>query len=114
MPDFKFVNLTSHDLHIHDENGVPLQVIPESGQIARVNMKNEFVGEFGSIGVPCYVTEYGEVIGLPEPETGTLYITSAPVRFAVPERGDVASPGQRVRDRDDRIIGCRGLILNRK
>jgi len=57
-------------------------------------------------------TSYGRVEGLPEPETGVLYLVSAVVRAAVPGRADVASPGDLVRDGEGNVIGCRHLILN--
>jgi hypothetical protein len=63
-------------------------------------------------GLPLYQAEFGEVEGLPEPAEGVLYVVSMLVRQAVPERTDVASPGELVRDEQGRVIGCRGLNVN--
>jgi len=62
------------------------------------------VGTFG--GVPLTRTTYGEVV------EGTLYVVSGLVRAAVPERTDVASPGELVRDALGVVTGCRGLVVN--
>jgi translation initiation factor 2 gamma subunit (eIF-2gamma) len=61
----------------HPVPGWGLISIPPSGDVAR-----------------CTATSLvGEVVGLPDPIEGTIFIVSALVRLAVPHRTDVASPG---------------------
>lgn len=48
------------------------------------------------------------MVGLPEPEAGTVLIASAMVADAV-RRPDVMSPGELVRNEAGQPIGCKGL-----
>lgn len=103
------INMTPHEINVYDGDKVVV-TIPPSGQIARVSERATKVGTIDS--VTLYTTQRGDVTGLPEPVAGTLYIVSAQVRLAVPERSDVASPGNLVRNQDGQPIGCSGLVVN--
>lgn len=105
-----FVNLTPHDVSISMPDGSS-KLLPKSGKEARCDEVSELVGEWE--GIPLYVTAYGEVIGLPQVEEGTVFIVSFMVRAALPHRSDLASPGKLVRDDKGQIIGCKGLVVNR-
>jgi hypothetical protein len=61
------------------------------------------------ISVPVNQTRFGEVFGLPEPQPDTIYVVSALVAQAVPDRSDVFVVDDTVRDEQGRIIGCRAL-----
>ena len=100
-----FINLTPHTINV-----VGGPSLPPSGSVARVAATSTPAGEFG--GVALSRTTFGEVEGLPAPEEGVLLVVSALVRSAVPDRRDVASPGDLVRGDDGQPIGCRGLIIN--
>lgn len=100
----EIVNLTPHEII------VGTQTIPASGTVARVVTTSKAVGHAG--GIPLTVTETGPVKDLPDPSRGVLYVVSALVRIAYPERNDIASPGQLVRDDNGRVIGCESLIVN--
>jgi len=101
----KFINLTPHEINV-----VGGPSFPPSGKVARVTATVTPAGEFG--GVALSRTTFGEVDGLPAPVDGTIFVVSALVRSAVPDRRDVASPGDLVRGEDGQPIGCRGLIVN--
>lgn len=102
------VNLTPHTLSIYD--GETLVVtLPPSGQVARVSIETQRLSVMDK--VPLYVQQPGEVVGLPEPD-GALFVVSALVRLAVPNRRDVASPGELVRNEAGQPVGCKGLVLN--
>lgn len=103
------VNLTPHVINVILEGSA--LALPTSGQVARVSSKSEKVGE--AAGVPLFATTFGEVVDLPQPEEGVLYVVSAMVRAALSSRTDLASPGDPVRDGEGKVIGCRGLIVNR-
>jgi len=105
----KLVNLTPHTINIVGEGACDLPPAPP-GTEARVSCTLTEIRRVN--GVPCHISSYGEVQGLPEPVEGTLYVVSAMVRAAVPDRRDVASPGEQVRDERGRPCGCRGLIVN--
>jgi hypothetical protein len=67
----------------------------------------------GHIGaVPLLRGTYGDVTGLPEPAPDTIYIVSAMVRMALPDRKDLASPAGLVRDASGNITGCEALEIN--
>jgi len=104
-----FINLTPHVISIRHENGGDITNIPPTGEVARVTANSTLVAYEGAI--PMYVTEYGEVTGLPAPQEGVTYIVSGMVASAAP-RKDVVSPGDLVRDAEGRPIGCKGLRLS--
>lgn len=101
------INLTPHTLNIHT-NGEILNIVA-SGSVARVAA--EYIKEDDSdYGVDLFNCVYGEVTGLPPYRPGnTLYVVSGLVKSAVPERHDVVSPGELIRDDHGKPIGCRGL-----
>jgi hypothetical protein len=97
----KFVNLTPHEI-----NPIGGDSIAPSGDVARVSTRNiEVLPGF-------FAQETGEVQGLPGAQEGVLFIVSAMVRLAVPERGDVVSPGELVRNEQGQPVGCRGFFVN--
>ena len=113
----KIVNLCPHPFVLYDGAGEKvLLTIPASGQQARVAENLVRVGEIA--GIPTHKIEYGETVGLPPPEAGTVYIVSSFVAAAVPDRCDVAVPAtgptMAVRNAAGGIIGTKGgLVLNR-
>ncbi len=105
-----FVNLTPHRLSVVDSDGKNVLALDPSGAVARVEVKNELVK--GLYGIEIFEQVVGEVTGLPLPAFGTYYLVSTMVRLAVPDRKDVLSPGQLVRDESGRPVGCCGLVQN--
>lgn len=103
----KVINLTAHTI-TEVTSG---QVFPASGKIARVKASTIKVGEH--LGCPIYVSKFGELEGLPEPEEGVLYIISSLALNAVPDhRTDVVSPGSLQRDEHGKPVGCVGFRRN--
>lgn len=106
------VNLTPHALNIMPEGPEgPTVTIPPSGIVARCATSRVQVDTVtvDGIAVPVNRTQFGAVTGLPDPQPGTIYIVSAVVAQAVPERPDVFIVDDSVRDESGRIIGCRAL-----
>ncbi len=103
-------NLTPHKITVIKDDGTEIGLFPE-GIVARIKTKSVLAGKVH--GFNLYKTEYGEVIDLPEPaedENGTIYyIVSALVKNALPNRKDLISPSQQVRDDQGRVIGCKGF-----
>jgi hypothetical protein len=97
-------NLTPHDVNISNV------IFPVSGIVARVSQTNTVISSFD--GIDLVRASYGDVIDLPDEEEGTLLIVSAMVRVALPNRTDLASPGDLIRDESGNIIGCKNLIVN--
>ena len=106
------INLTPHVINIiniHQEY-MNEELIHPSGIIARVSEQSKhfcFIGE-----VEIIKKVLGVVENLPEPKDGVFYIVSAMVRMAAPERKDILSPGDQVRDMEGKIIGCKNLVCN--
>jgi hypothetical protein len=97
-------NLTPHAIVI---NG---SIFPVSGIVPRLIQTSVGAGSFDSI--TLIRTGYGSVYDLPNEEDGTLLIVSAMVRTALPNRTDLASPGDLIRDEAGNITGCKNLIVN--
>ncbi len=108
----KFVNLTPHGVNIYDEKGETLlMTVPPSGTVARCATKSEIVRKVAR--VPLLAISYGEVADLPKKKRGTIYIVSLLVRAACPDRKDLASPGELLRNAEGQPVGCKGLAINR-
>lgn len=104
----EIINLTPHAINILADGGTI--TIPPSGTIARCGEASEPAGEIN--GIPLVTKTYTEVTGLPDEAPGVYYIVSAMVRQALPDRRDLLSPGDLVRDENGNVIGCRNLICN--
>jgi len=105
----EIVNLTPHPLTIERTDGT-VAAIPATGAVARLAVTREArpavktaVGEF-AVSAP----KLGAIEGLPEPQSGKIYVVSAIVADAA-KRADVFSPGELLRDAEGKIIGARGL-----
>lgn len=102
----KFVNLTPHVINL-----VTGQDLERSGQVARVEVTYRQVEVLG--GVPILAGEYGEIVGLLEPQEGVGYVVSRVVASAVKDAGlkrdDLFIPGSLIRDDAGKTIGCKGL-----
>ena len=101
----ELLNFTPHYLNIHSNGKVT--VVPPSGQVARVTTSYNKVNTVA--GIDVYSCVYGNVDGLPEPQDGKIFVVSGVVKSAVPDRLDVMSPGELIRDSDGKPIGCNGL-----
>jgi hypothetical protein len=100
-----FINLTPHAIN---EMATGTTFAP-SGTVARVNQTLTPAGDVA--GVPTFRRDFGEVVDLPAPQPGTVYIVSALVADACPDRGDLVSPGELVRNDAGQPVGCRGFIV---
>jgi len=104
----KIVNLTPHAINIRTDREIE---IPPSGIIARCEEKTEAVDniEYQNSVIPVIQKRLGCVTNLPPPEEGTVYIVSMAVAQACPERKDVLTIGEPIRDEKGRIIGASSL-----
>ncbi|NBW21235.1 MAG: hypothetical protein EBR82_76065 [Caulobacteraceae bacterium] len=104
-------NLTPHAVVLVLADGT-LVAFPPSGKVARVS---QLVTRVGTVsGVPVVTTRPGPVTGLPDfdADDGAGYIVSALVRIALPDRIDLFSPADLVRDAAGNVVGCRALEGN--
>lgn len=98
------LNLTPHAVNVDGTVFLP------SGNVARVSSISVDAGVFE--GVPLARTSFGNVIDLPDQQDGTLLIVSGMVRSALPNRLDLASPGDLIRNESGQVTGCKNLIVN--
>jgi acetyl-CoA carboxylase carboxyltransferase component len=104
----KFINLTPHAISVEG-----LGTFPASGEVARVSTVCTVVGEVA--GIAAYKQSFGDVVGLPSPIEGTVYIVSGMVISAVIGRSDVVAPdtgSTAIRDEKGHIIAVRNFIVN--
>lgn len=108
-PAMKIINLTPHEVRIRTSEGEI--AVPPSGTVARCAEERLYRPPLRIEGkdVPVSLAAFGEVEGLPEPRPNTIFIVSAIVLAAVPERKDVFSPGPAIRDAEGRVVACAGL-----
>jgi hypothetical protein len=102
------VNLTPHKLTLVGELGT-LEV-PVSGHIARIAVTRTALDPvmIDGITLPVSISTMGAIEGLPLPQNGVIFVTSALVADVV-RRPDVFSPGELLRDAAGNVIGARGL-----
>jgi len=120
----KYVNLTPHEINVFravvDADGmptgehVPVMSIPPSGDVARVPVENLYTFTDSCTGVEFYRPSTKGKPDLPEPMSGQWLIVSTQTREALPERSDLCSPGQLLRNADGQPIGCIGLVINKQ
>jgi hypothetical protein len=107
------VNLTPHPVNLYGplRNAIdgPEEVIPASGQIARVAVIDLGTNLSPRSGRSYELVEYGHVHDLPQPETGTDYIVSLVVALAARGRDDLLAPYAEIRNSEGTMVGCRFL-----
>ena len=103
----KIVNLTPHTINYSD--GDASLVLDSAGE-ARCAVTRQPVAS--SAPVKLCRTTYGTVTGLPVPVDGTIYVVSLLVRQACPDRQDLCSPGELIRDPSGRVVGCKSFDVN--
>jgi hypothetical protein len=107
------VNCTPHEIILCASDGTKMRSVPTSGSIARCATERTVIGSvvFQGMLIPVAAVKLGEVIGLPAPKPGTIYIVSAIAGAACKAAGrtDVVLVDDAVRDSEGRVIGARAL-----
>jgi hypothetical protein len=100
-------NCTPHNLNIQVADGSFLEIKP-SGIVPRLEITSVKDDEID--GIPVYMTKFGDVYNLPPEQDDVCLIVSRIVLDASrPDRIDIFSPGEPIRDSSGRIVGCKGL-----
>ena len=113
----KLFNATPHKIVVYASSNStkPTVIIEATGVVARVSsMMTEVDHSVGDLlRIPVSRAEFGDVVGLPEPTEGIVYVVSGMVLDAVgraqPERKDLLAPGELLRSPDGQILGCIGF-----
>jgi len=106
------INLTPHALNLMPAGpDGPVVTIPPSGLVARCAVDRVQVDTVtvDGMSVPVNRTQFGSVSDLPNPQPDTIFVVSALVAQAVPDRPDVFIVDDAVRDEQGRIIGAKAL-----
>ena len=103
----KIMNLTPHRIDFVTADGSPLMSVEPSGTVARVSVKTETIGEVA--GIPVTKSVYSDIVDLPAPQEGVVYIVSSLVAQRCVDRDDVYIPNESVRDSEGKIVGCKSL-----
>lgn len=107
------VNCTPHPVSVLNQQTGEMVIIPKGDIIPRVSSSTELIDtvetSFGLIRITR--NTFGQVENLPDPQPNTLFIVSAMVMNACPNRNDLVCPNESVRDSEGRIIGCQSLAL---
>ena len=61
--------------------------------------------------IPIISTVFSDVTGLPNPEPDTIYIVSRITKNRLPERPDLVTPDQLIRDENGTLLGCLSLSI---
>lgn len=109
--DVRLMNCTPHEITVVGEAGEVVLTLPPSGMVARCSVKKEHVATLGvgNHNIPVSWVTFGEVVDLPEPVDGVIYVVSRIVAEARRDRDDLLIPDDLVRDAEGRVIGCRGF-----
>lgn len=120
----KYINLTPHELVQYNPDECRVEILggkktfyltegqkpegtyPSSG-LARATEKKVTDDHLESFGrqVEVHNNTYGEAVGLPEPQNGTMYIVSVQTAKAALYRNDLLVVDDTVRNEEGRIVG---------
>lgn len=104
----KLINLTPHDINV--VQGEKKITIPKEGIVVRVE---ELRKEKPSLdGYKIEEVSYGDVLNMPAPQKGVLYIVSNLTATALQSKGrtrDILIPGELLRDEKGQIVGTTGF-----
>lgn len=109
------VNKTPHTVNLVTEDGTKISLEPvlPTPRVSSSSIKTAVYTITDDNGVEHTITReapvFGEVVDLPEPQEGVLYIVSMLVAARAANRTDLVSPGRQIRNDAGQVIGCAGL-----
>ena len=109
------VNKTPHTVNLVTEDGTKISLEPvlPTPRVSSSSVKTAVYTITDDNGVEHTITReapvFGEVVDLPEPQEGVLYIVSMLVAARAQNRTDLVSPGRQLRNEAGQVIGCAGL-----
>ena len=115
MENIKLVNKTPHVLNLVTEDGarISLEPVLPTPRVSSSSVKTATSMISDENGIEHTIVReapvFGEVVDLPEPQEGVLYIVSMLVAARASNRTDLVSPGRQLRNEAGQVIGCAGL-----
>lgn len=109
------VNKTPHTVNLVTEDGTKISLEPvlPTPRVSSSSIKTAVYTITDDNGIAHEIVReapvFGEVVDLPEPQEGVLYIVSMLVAARAANRIDLVSPGRQIRNEAGQVIGCLGL-----
>lgn len=105
----RLVNLNPHEVTI--VRGEAAMRLPAAQIPARCRETLTPTGSFDLDGttIPLYLSSFGDVEGLPDPQPDTWFVVSRPLAESMPHRADLVVPAMVVRNDGGQVVACRGL-----
>ena len=111
----ELINKTPHVINLVCEDGTKISLEPvlPTPRVSSSSVKTAVYTITDGNGIEHEIVReapvFGEVIDLPEPKEGVLYIVSMLVAARASNRTDLVSPGRQLRNEAGQVIGCAGL-----
>ncbi len=107
------INMTPYVISILNSDSMVITKLKPSGNTVRLvsTTSRMDVVYSGNIPIPLTATVFGEPEGLPNTVAGIVYIVDASVKDKYPERDDLVTPNEPVRNRLGNIIGYCSLRI---
>lgn len=111
----ELINKTPHTINIICEDGTKINLEPvlPTPRVSSSSVKTAAYTITDGNGIEHEIVReapvFGEVVDLPEPKEGTIYIVSMLVAARAHNRTDLVSPGRQLRNENGQVIGCAGL-----
>ena len=115
MENIKLVNKTPHGLNPVTDDGarISLEPVLPTPRVSSSSVKTASYTITDGEGTEHVITReaptFGEIVDLPEPEEGVIYVVSMLVAARAVGRTDLVSPGRQLRNEAGQVIGCAGL-----
>lgn len=109
------VNKTPHPITLVLEDGakITLEPVLPTPRVSSSSVKTASYTITDGEGTEHVITReaptFGEIVDLPEPEEGVIYVVSMLVAARAKGRTDLVSPGRQLRNEAGQVIGCAGL-----
>lgn len=111
----ELINKTPHTINIICEDGTKISLEPvlPTPRVSSSSVKTATYTITDDNGTEHEIVReapvFGEVIDLPEPQEGVIYIVSMLVAARAANRTDLVSPGRQLRNDVGQVIGCGAL-----
>ncbi len=100
------LNYTAHDVLLVDpDDGTETLIEREPDAPIRLDTTRKRLGKF------LYKVTFGEPRNMPVERPGIYLIVSSPVKLAFPDRIDLVTPNEQIRDYKGNVIGCKSFAL---
>jgi len=108
--EHEIINCTPHPVEMRSGSGLLLTSFEPSGYVPRVLQRYIPLPKIDGFSITA--REVYEVVGMPEPQLGTMYIVSSMVAMALPNRTDLLVPRPFYDRNTGQTIGATGFYVD--